>query len=284
MTSDDTAEWINMADTVTDDLQLDDVFAPEAPKAETPPETETAGQPRDENGRFAPKQEAQPEPKAETPDAQPEAEATPRHVPLKELQTERQKRQEQERLRAEAEGRAAAYERQLQLLTQQHQPAPPQQQEPDWYAEPDKAALTLQQQVQRQLVETKVSMSREFARSQFKDYDEHEQLFTQAANANPHLWQQLYAHPMPAQFAYQQAKRLKAMQDIGDDPDAYRNKLKEEATAAVLADLKAGKIKLDGKPVPQQRFPGTLADQTSAGTTQTPHLSDDAMMNGIFAR
>lgn len=279
-----------MADTVTDDLNLDDVFKPDAPVTEAKPETAEPvdTRPRDEHGRFASKQEQPaPEVKAETPapGEQAEAEATPRHVPLKELQTERQKRQEEARLRTEAETRAAVYERQLaQLLQRQQQQEAPQQQAPDWYAEPDRAAQTLQQQVSYQLTQTKVAMSQEFMRSQHKDYPEIEQVFTEAANRNPQLWQQLYQHPMPAQFAYQQGKKLKALQEIGEDPDAYRARIKEEATQQVLADLKGGKIKLTGQPVPQTRFPGTLADQTSAGMTQTAHVTDDAMMADVFAR
>lgn len=275
-----------MADPVTDDLNLDDVFKPDAPVSEAKPETAEPvdTRPRDEHGRFATKQE-QPATEAEAAQPKPEeqSEAAPRHVPLKELQSERQKRQEEARLRTEAETRVAAYERQIaQMLQQQQQHEAPQQ--PDWYAEPDRAAHSLQQQVNYQLTQTKVAMSQEFMRSQHKDYQELEQVFTDAANRNPQMWQQLYAHPMPAQYAYQQGKRIKAMQDIGEDPDAYRARIKEEATQQVLADLKGGKIKLNGQPVPTTRFPGTLADQTSAGVTQTAQITDDAMMADVFAR
>jgi hypothetical protein len=142
----------------------------------------------------------------------------------------------------------------------------------------------MQQQVNYQLTHTRVAMSQELRKAQHKDYSELEQVFTAAADANPQLWQQLYSHPMPAQFAYQQGKKIKALQEIGEDPDAYRARVREEATQQVLADLKVGKIKLNGQPVPTTRFPGTLADQTSASGSQTAQLTDDAMMTDVFTR
>lgn len=140
------------------------------------------------------------------------------YVPRAAVQDERKKRQELER-------RVQEYER---MIASQRE----QQPQPDWYAEPDRAAQVMQQQVQYQLTQTKVAMSEEWVRAQHPDYDEHQQVFIEAANANPHLWQQLYAHPMPAQFAYQQAKKLKVMQEIGDDPEAYRKRIIDEFLAS----------------------------------------------------
>lgn len=150
------------------------------------------------------------------------------YAPLAAVQDERRKRQE-------AEARLKQYEQQL---AQRHEQAPP----PDWYAEPDRAAQIMQQQVQYTIVHNKVALSQDLAREQYADYDAMEQVFTEAAQQQPHLWQQLYQHPNPAKFAYQQAKKLHAMREIGDDPEAYRQR--------IIADYQASQGQ--GQPPPQQ--------------------------------
>ena len=168
-----------------------------------------------------------------TPAAAPPAVATEQappsgYAPLAAVQDERRKRQE-------AEARLKQYEQQL---AQRREQAPP----PDWYAEPEKAAQAMQQQVQFQITQTKVALSQDWAREQYQDYDAMEQVFTEAAQQQPHLWQQLYQHPNPAKFAYQQAKKLHAMKEIGDDPEAYRQR--------IIADYQASQGQ--SQPPPQQ--------------------------------
>lgn len=151
------------------------------------------------------------------PAAAPEQSVPEGYVPRAAIQDERRKRQE-------LEAKLKQYEQHLQKREQ----APP----PDWYAEPERAAQVMQQQVQYQITQTKVALSQDWARTQYQDYDEMEQVFTEAAQQQPHLWQQLYSHPNPAKFAYQQAKKLKVMQEIGDDPDAYRQRIIAEYQAS----------------------------------------------------
>lgn len=280
-----------MADTVSDDLHLDELFDKSTAPAEPAPEKdEASSQPRDESGRFAPKaQEKQPEPeaKAAPPPKDQEPDEETRHVPLKELRTERQKRQEEARLRAEAEGRAAAYERQLQaLMQQQRQPAAPQEQQvqpPDPLMDPHGFAQYQQAMFQQQLFNERANFSEMRARDKFGD-----QAVDAAMEAIKAAPQEIKARLYRANDPYGELirwhKQNSFLSKVGNDPDAYEKQLVEQTRAALLADLKAGKIKLDGQPVPQQRFPGTLADQTSASVAQTAHLSDDAMMQSVFAR
>jgi len=277
-----------MADTETDDLQLDELFEKDAPAAEAPPEKAEQGQPRDESGRFASKQEKiEPEAKAEPPPKeQPEPEED-RHVPLRELRTERQKRQEEARLRAEAEGRATAYERQLQaLLQQQRQPAAPQPQHvqpPDPLTDPVEYAQYQNAMFERRLFNERANFSEMRARDKHGD-----EVVDAAAKAfatmPPEARQRLYQVNDPWGELVKWHKQNSFLSKVGNDPDAYEKSIEERAAARILADLKAGKIKLDGQPVQQQRFPGTLADQTSASVAQTAHMSDDAMMASVFAR
>lgn len=163
---------------------------------------------------------------AAPPAASPSASVPDGYAPLAVVQDERKKRQEKEREVAEYQRKIREYEQQLNMRQQ------PQQQPPDWYAEPDKAAAVMHQHMQRELIGTRVSMSQAVMRQQYQDYDELEAVFAEAAEQQPHLWQQLYRHPMPAQFAYEQARKIKLMRDIGDDPEAYRQRIIAEHEAS----------------------------------------------------
>lgn len=150
------------------------------------------------------------------------------YAPLAAVQDERRKRQE-------AEARVKQYEQQL---AQRREQAPP----PDWYADPQQAAEAMQRQMHEQITLTRVSLSQDWARDRYQDYDEVEQVFTAAASQDPTLWQKLYRHPNPAKFAYQEGKKFKLLNEIGDDPDAYRQRIISEATAS----------QGQGQPPPQQ--------------------------------
>ena len=105
-------------------------------------------------------------------------------------------------------------------------------------------------------------------RSQHDDYDEAEAAFIEAANKNPALWAELRSHSVPAQFAYEMGRKFKAMQELGDDPTKWEEKIR----AKVLAELKAQ----NGTPDPTQPAappPGSLAEVPSAtnrGTDTAP--------------
>lgn len=111
----------------------------EAPEInETPAEQpeQIEGQPRDENGRFAPKAQAEPEPQPETPAASPQAAPKDEaHVPswrLREVREEAERRVEQ--ARAEE---AARWQRQLEMLQRQSQPKPEPAPVPDVFENPN---------------------------------------------------------------------------------------------------------------------------------------------------
>ena len=173
-------------------------------------------------------------------------------VPRAAVQDERRKRQE-------AEARLKQYEQQL---VQRHDQTPP----PDWYAEPDRAAQVMQQQVQYQITQTKVAMSQDWAREHYPDYDALEMVFTEAADKQPHLWQQLYQHPNPAKFAYQQAKKINALNEIGEDPDAYKQR--------IIAEYQASQG--HSQPQPQQPRAATRPQlPTSLGRTPNNQPRDE---------
>lgn len=174
------------------------------------------------------------------------------YAPLAAVQDERRKRQE-------AEARLKQYEQQL---AQRREQTPP----PDWYAEPDRAAQVMQEQVQYQITQTKVAMSQDWAREHYPDYDALESVFTEAADKQPHLWQQLYQHPNPAKFAYQQAKKINALNEIGEDPDAYKQR--------IIAEYQASQGQ--SQPQPQQPRAATRPQlPTSLGRTPNNQPRDE---------
>lgn len=191
-------------------------------------------------------------------------------VPRKALEDERRKRQD--------------LERQLQDLTTRFQSQPPAQQSPqptpaerpqrpDPWIDPEGAMAWDRQEIDNQMFNTRVAMSRELMMAK-PDFLETEALFLQVAQHNPHLKAQLRAHPLPAQFAYEQGRRLRALQEIGDDPTAYRTRIEEEIRAKLAQEPQDGQGNPSPPVAPQPSVPRTPAPKSLAGTpSQQPRDS-----------
>jgi len=165
---------------------------------------------------------------------------------------ERQKRQE-------AEQRIALLERQLEHTMRQPEPEiPDAYEDPEGYTE--HVAGTLEQRFANELYETRKTLSEEVARSRHEDYDEVVSTFVQLANSDPtgNLISQLHSHPNPAGFAYNLAKQHLLMNEV-KDPEAYRQKVREE----IMAELKAGTT-AQPAPSPAASAPTSLASVPSA--------------------
>jgi len=102
-----------------------------------------------------------------------------------------------------------------------------------FYQDPQEIANFVSQQ---QLV-TAISMSREFAREQYADYDEMEALFEEEAQRNPALIAELRQHAAPALFAYKTAKSLKTVREAQDG--SLEARLRAEIEQKVRAELAA---------------------------------------------
>lgn len=163
----------------------------------------------------------------------PAAQQDPDHVPVAALKDERKKRQESERVAAEYAAKLAAYEKAASQA-----PAPPPQR-PDLFENPDGALDHIEQRFQQQLVRTKLDMSVAMARQSHPDYGEAEAAFVEAVKANPSLYDQMMADPHPAGFAYRVGTQVRALRDIGGDPEAYRAKVRQELEAELRAQWEA---------------------------------------------
>jgi hypothetical protein len=131
----------------------------------------------------------------------------------------------------------------------QRQPAPQQQQRqqqiPD-FLDSEQAAQWVQsslddriaierEAVSRALHDNRIMTSQAIMRMQHADYDEAEEAFAQAAEANPSLWARLERHPFPAQFAYEVGKQSKQIAEIAADPAAYEASLRQKIMAEFAA-------------------------------------------------
>jgi hypothetical protein len=83
------------------------------------------------------------------------------------------------------------------------------------------------EQYRRQLLEVHIVNSRNLALTRYPDYEEMENAFADEMERNPALRQQMESQPDPAGFAYEMGKRIKALQEVGPDPLAWKAKQEE---------------------------------------------------------
>ncbi len=161
-------------------------------------------------------------------DANPEAKIEPETWTKQAVLDERRKRQELEKRLNELQERLTPAQQGAQ---QQEQPAP------SWWDSPEDAARALQAQVQMQVFESRVALSERMMREKHQDYDEVATLFAKRCHSDPQITHQLMQHPFPAEYAYQLGQKIRLMDEIGQDPSAYREKLREDLRAELLAEM-----------------------------------------------
>lgn len=228
------AEIFNPSDATVSDPgggQPDPVVTHDVPpeKGDTPPVEQPA---RNDKGQFV---------KPEAPAVPPTAEE-PQHVPVAALKAEREKRQALERELEAARAKPA----------EAPKPIPNPAEDPAGYH----AAIREEFLVQR------VDLSEELVRSQFSDVDEKFETFKRHAANNPALVQQVLADRSPWLRMYREAEKMAAMDEIGSDPKAYRERLRAE----ILAEMKAERPSDPPKSSPPTSLPSSLASVRSAGS------------------
>lgn len=243
--------------------------APVEAVSETP-EPETIGQPRDEHGRFAPKEETGVEspPEAEEPSAEP---VPPTEQPNQLPQAEYAALKDERRKRQEAEARIAALEAQYQqAAAQPEQPV-------DFWDNPQGVIATQVQQAVAQALQAekqqqelqRISASEEQAKAKYADYDDAFHAFRQAVQANPALAQQMARESDPAEFAYRKGKTALELERVGSIEElvkAERAKWEQETKAAM----------------PPPAFPSTTATDGSVGARSGPGWSGPAPIDDLL--
>lgn len=249
---------------------------------QTPPETgdePKAEQPRDERGKFAPKQ-----------NAAPPAEKNPEEGRIAAVKAEREKRQALERELTELRAKLAAPPAQPVQQAPQQPPAQPQVPLSDlMFQDPERFVAALQQRQEEQLLATRIATSEAMARQQ-PDYDAAEQALTAYAQSSQQaaaeVAAKLRSHPAPAMWAYQAGKHLlsqhrwQPIMQQHSDPEAFIAAEVERRLQEKLAEQQAARPAA----APAPRLPTSLASATSVAPRSGPGWAGPTPLTNVFGR
>lgn len=206
--------------------------------------------PRDEHGRFAATgEEEAPSPVAEEPEVVPEA--TPEPVAPKE---------DVEDTAAVVAGLKAELARIRHKLREQ-EPPKPEQPKVDFWENPDQALGTLEGRVDEKLTRFKIDWSEQAARGRYTDFEEKAAIFSQMAEANPALIQQMVSQADPAEFAYKAAKSHQKLKEVGD-LDSYEAKIRADERAKIEASMNT---KIEAEIQKRLNVPKSLSNARATG-------------------
>lgn len=251
-------------------------------------EQSTEGQPRDQQGRFAPQEQALEQ--AVQPAAVEQQEQRPPDgfIPIQALDARLAK--QQERFDAQLRERDTVYQRQMEALRQPPKAVEPAKQ-PDYFENPDAAvdfrlqqAIQPVQQGQQQIVE---NFSRMIATDKFGE-DTVRAAYAEMANrmtTNPQAvrfdYQRIMSAPHPYGELVKWHKAQSALSTYGDDPTAYREKLRAE----ILAEMQGGQQQ-PGQQSPtsqaQPVLPTSFAGARNAGPASSQAYSGPRPLSDIM--
>lgn len=220
----------------------------------------------------APVVEAQPAPQP-APEPQGVIEGAPpapvveeqRHVPISAILDEREKRQQYQREAEELRRWKAEREAQEQTKPK------------DFYEDPDGYLRNVQQQQQHAIWNERLNMSEMMAVNKHGDetVTQAADAFKQAAAKNPALVHEFTQQRDPYGFVVQWHKRNAALTEIGEDPAAYKERIRTELMAELQAQQPAPAVQQSAP-----RIPGSLSQAPSAGKSQQAAPSS---FNSMFA-
>lgn len=192
-------------------------------------------------------------------------------VPRKALEDERRKRQELERWREEVE-------RQMKQARERSQHSQPPPQKPDWFTDPEGAAKILEAQMEQRLLNDRANFSERFAVKQHgKDLVDQATQWALQTGAAQHFF---LNSPDPYEDVIKAYRKATFMSEIGDDPEAYKAKLRAELMAELgqqpAAQPSPQSIQSQSKPPVPKSLAGARSEQPRAQNGQwasAPSLS-----------
>lgn len=177
---------------------------------------------------------------AEGNGAPPASEDTTKHVPLAALEAERKGRQDWKE-------KAIRFEEELKALRNQSQQQPRGEIDPV-QAQAERFENVILNASERNAI---AAHGKEVVDKAFERYQAE-------VSKNPALAMQVRNSADPWDELVKVGKRLMALDEIGDDPNAFRTKLRAEVEAELRASLQTQK--------PEQQLPASLAGARSAGS------------------
>ncbi len=237
-----------------------------APVESTPaPKTDTKAP----EAASKPAEKTAPEPDDTEP---PEALAGEPVIPRRAYEDERRKRQDYKAQAARAEGELAALKKQLEdgKRAAEAPPPPPQPQYqpppmPDFNSDPHGFMQAYAAREEQKRLNDRLNTSELFVADKIgrEKLDAYVQDFKQMAQADPALYQKLYAQAHPYGWLQGEVDRLRLLRDVGDDPAAYRAKIEAEARARWEAER--GQTEQPAPVSPAAGLQPSLATARSAG-------------------
>ncbi len=247
--SDDKLGFLDETDE-TPEVETPEAEAPEVEAEEVKAE-EPAEEPKAEEVEATGEEEAAP-PVAEV-------EEKPQAIPVTALLDEREKRQLAERKAEESDRQLA--EMQAQIQRQQAQ-----KQAPDWDEDPQAAASYQAQTIQQQMHTQRLEQSKFFASREFGA-----EVVSEAMayfDANPQLSHQFMSEPSPFHAAVEFYQKQKFLTEVGENPDAYKEQMREQIRQEVMAEMTNTQPSKPKAPPPSMATaPSTGRDATTPGNT-----------------
>jgi hypothetical protein len=191
-------------------------------------------------------------------------------VPLKALEEERKGRQDWKE-------KAIRFEEELKHLRAQ----PPQSQGQQQQSQP------VEMDFDMRLLNERLNTSEMLLRAKHDDVDDKLKVFQEAASKNPALGAELLQQRHPYEWMYKQAQRFQAMSEIGEDPAAYRERVRAE----LLAEIQQQGAATDHQPAAaaaqvaaKPAIPQSLATARSAAPRTAPVWTGPTSLNDILNR
>lgn len=192
-------------------------------------------------------------------DATPPVADTEKHVPLAALEAERSGRRDwkEKALRFEGELKAMRDERTRREQPQDQQPLDPVQ--------------VAENRIQTMVLNASEAMARRVHGQDVVDkaFDR----FQKAVEKDPTLYQRVMSQPDPWDSVVREAKRMELLEEVGDDPAAYRKKIEAEIRATLTADPTT-----PARPA----LPQSLAGARSSAARTAPGFNGPPPLSSLF--
>jgi len=164
-------------------------------------------------------------------------------------------------------------------LTHGGQPAetkPETKDEFDW-TNPEKTMNKVKNELRQENDIKFLNMSQAQCMQRHDDFGDKYEVFKSMAQANPALVNSMLSQHDPAEWAYSQASNKISMDEIGNDPVAYKEKMKAEILAELKGDVSANKINDIEKKIQQVLPPSANKIKGKIGNDNAPVVSDDPL-------
>jgi hypothetical protein len=149
----------------------------------------------------------------------------------------------------------------------------PAEEKPDFFEDPDGALQTMEQRMEQKIARARVDWSEQAARRRYDDFDDKIGAFTELANENPALWQQMGQSVDPAEFAYTHADQAMKMREFGDIK-SFEEKVRADERAKAEAKVKA---EYEAKMKELSGLPESLSDTRAAGGNSSPPVTNESL-------